>query len=53
VSPERRRAGMFVAIALLVLLIALAAYFVFRTAETIVPRDTPPAAPAATPPAAS
>ncbi len=53
VSPERRKAGMVVAIALLVLLIALAGWFVFEKADDIVPRDSAPTVPAASPPPAA
>jgi hypothetical protein len=54
VSPERRTRGMAIAVALLAVLVAGAAWFVWETARDVVPgvRDTlAPAAPANTAPA--
>ena len=49
-TPERRKAGMVVAISLLVLLLALAAWYILHKADEIVPREPPAASP---PPAAT
>ena len=49
ISPDRRKKGMIVAVALLALLIALTAWFVFRTAERVKPAPAPAAAPAPPP----
>ena len=57
-TPTRRKTGMLIAIGLLALLIALAAWFALRTAERVknappVPAATPAASPASAPPTAS
>ena len=50
-TPTRRKTGMLIAIVLLALLIALAAWFALRTAERV--KKAPPPVPAATPAASS